>query len=205
MGVNDLYEVELITRVNDIFCRNLWHFVAHLPGATAESIVDHWKDGFYPAHRNVFSSFADYIQVSAKLVNDPVVDSYSWLYQGETGNHNALPIDPRICVYVRLNGHPERGQYSQGGLYLSGVPSDWAPRPPKLDIGVIVAYQQAVDAWVAGYGADSPGLPMRWGIVSKRIKSDPSKSLNDYFFPVREGRIRPYFAMLKTRRPRGPF
>jgi hypothetical protein len=205
MATNDPYELEMITNVNGIFCRNVFHFIAKMPNATAQTVVQSFKDNFVPAHQAIFSAYATYQEFRAKLLNDPVADSYSEFAQGMAGQHTAVPTDPRICVYGSLRGRPEKGQHSVGGIFFSGVPTDWAQQAPKVTADVQSAYQQVLDAWVAFFGADASSFTLRWGILSKTIRDSPNMTVNDYFFPIWKAFVRPTFSMLKTRRPHGPF
>lgn len=205
MATNDPYELEMITNVNGIFCRNVFHFIAKMPNATAQTVVQSFKDNFVPPHQHVFSAYATYQMFRAKLLNDPVADSYSEFAQNMAGLHTAVPIDPRICIYASLRGRPEKAQHSAGGIFFSGVPTDWAQQAPKVTGDVQSAYQQVLDAWVAFFGADAAGFNLRWGILSKVIRASPNMSVIDYFFPIERAFVRPTFSMLKTRRAHGPF
>jgi hypothetical protein len=205
MATNDPYELEMLTSVNGIICRNVFHFIAKMPAADASVVVQSFKDNFLPVHQHVFSAYAQYVSLRAWLLNDPVADSFSDFIDGTAGLHTALPIDPRICVYASLRGRPEKAQHSAGGIFLSGVPSDWAQTPPKIDVSVQHAYQQVIDDWIAFFGADAGLAPLRWGILSRTIRRAPNMTVNDYFFPIWRGSVRPYFSMLKTRRIHPPF
>lgn len=205
MGANDLYEVEMITNVHGIFCRNVFHFIPKFPTADSTWVVDQFKTNFVEVHKHVFSAYATYVEVKAKLMNDPVADSYSFLYEGDAGLFPAESIDPRLCLYVRLWGTPNRGQHSQGGLYFSGVTQDIAQQQPRVSEVGLSRWQQILDAWVAFFGFDSGASLLKWVILSKRIKDSPNMTILDYTFPVREARIRGYLASLRSRRPRGPF
>lgn len=205
MGMNDAYEVEVVYRVNDIFCRNVFHFIAKIPGATSTSVVEFFDANFTDSIRLLMSSEVTFIQSRGWLLNDPIADSYSKFHEGKIGNRPVSAIDPRICIYVNLRGTPNRGNFSNGGLFISGIGSDWAQQAPKVVQDVQHAFQLVIDNLVASFGAVNNVAPLRWGILSRRIKSDPSKQLLDYFFPVSEAHVRPYFASLRTRRPRGPF
>lgn len=204
MGFHDIYLVEMLTLVNNVLCRNTFHFKMLFPAGNAQKVVEEFDTSIRQVHKLIFSYGGDYVQVKAQLVSQPLEDSYSKFIEGESGGHPALPIDPRICIYWTIRGDHGHGTLSTGANYWSGVGMDWAQQAPKLHEAALLHVGEFRDYLVQIYGKNGTSVVLQWGVFSKKMFRDHPNDDTFFWFPVTEVRIRPYLASLRSRRPRFP-
>jgi hypothetical protein len=205
MPNGDIYLVEVLGWLNDIFTRNTFHFKSTYEFTTAQWLTDYFYANFFDPIRNVIAMDFTFAAVRTSLVSQPLLDSYQMELQGINGRHPAQAVDPRLAVMWSLKGDHGFSRNSTGRLFLSGVPADWAQVPPKVSEFGLSAHKTVADDLVAFFGKQGVNPYLHWGVFSKqRHRENPTDEIF-YWYPITRVFQSPFLSALRSRRPRPPF
>jgi hypothetical protein len=205
MGMGDIYYLEVVSFTNGIFCRNTFHFKVNFPTGDSKWLVEYFNGNFLPNLLPLISFSTTFSAIRATMVSQPLEDNYFIELQGVTGTHTALTIDPRLCVMWSLKGDHAPSRHSQGRLFLSGVPSDFAQEPPKIIDAALSGHNTVSSILLSSFGKNGINPFLKWGVFSKWIFKLGGRSEIEYWYPIEKIYQRPLLSSLKTRRQKPPF